>query len=71
MKEELEVKPLVVCKKPPKNRDGDPVLTVEMKVLKFDPAKKRLPTARRGKPFRCGARGGGFMHSVSEDEKNG
>ena len=69
VKEELEVKPLVVCKKPPKNRDGDPVLTVEMKLLKFYPAKKRLPTARRGKPFRCGIRGGGVLHSVSEDEK--
>ena len=71
VKEELEVKLLVVCKKPPKNRDGDPVLTVEMKPLKFYPAKKRLPTARHGKPFRRGARGGGVMHSVSEDEKKG
>ena len=25
VKEELEVKPLIVCKKPPKNRDGEPV----------------------------------------------
>ena len=71
MKEELEVKLLVVCKKLPKNRDGDPVLTVKMKLLKFYPAKERLPTARCGKPIRCGARGGGVMHSVSEDKKNG
>ena len=40
VKEDLEVKPLIVCKKPPKNRDGEPVLTVAMKPLKFYPAKK-------------------------------
>ena len=69
VKEELEVKPLVVGKKPPKNRDGDPVLTVEMKPLKFYPAKKILPTARCGKPFRRGTGGGDVIHTVSEDEK--
>ena len=70
VKEELEVKPLIVCKKPPKNRDGEPVLTVAMKPLQFYPAKKKLPTARHGKPFRHGAGGGGVMHSVSEHEKD-
>ena len=70
VKEELEVKPLVVCKKPPKNRYGDPVLTVAMKPLKFYPAKKTLPTARRGKPFRCGAGEGGVMHSVLEHDQD-
>ena len=70
VKEELEVKPLIVCKKLPKNRDGEPVLTVAMKPLKFYPAKKKLPTARRGKPFRCGAGGGCVMHSVLEHEQD-
>ena len=41
-----------------------------MKPLKFYPAKKKLPTARHGKPFGCGARGGGVMHSVSEHEQD-
>ena len=70
VKAELEIKPLVVCKKLPKNRDGEPVLTVAMKPLKFYPAKKKLPTARRGKPFRCGAGGGGVMHSVLEHDQD-
>ena len=69
VKEELEVKPVIVCKKPPKNRDGEPVLTVAMKPLQFYPAKKKLPTARRGKPFICVAGQGGVMHSVSEHEQ--
>ena len=55
VKEESEVKPLRVCKKLPKNRDGEPVLTAAMKPPKFYPGKKKLPTARHGKPFRCGA----------------
>ena len=70
VKEELEVKPLVVCKKPPKNRDGEPVLTVAMKPLKFYPAKKKLPTARCSKLFRCGAGGGGVSVIISDDESN-
>ena len=41
-----------------------------MKPLKFYPAKKKLPTARCGKPFRGGAGGGGVMHSVSEHEQD-
>ena len=41
-----------------------------MKPLKFYPAKKKLTTARGGKAFRCGAGGGGVMHSVSEHEQD-
>ena len=41
-----------------------------MKPLKFYPAKIKLPTARHGKPFRCGAGGGGVMHSVLEHEQD-
>ena len=33
-------------------------------------AKKKLPTARHGKPFRCGAEGGGVMHSVLEHDQD-
>ena len=46
VKEELEVKPLIVRKKLPKNRDGEPVLTVAMKPLKFYPAKKKTTNSK-------------------------
>ena len=47
-----EVKLLVVPSKVPREKDGDPVLTVKMEPLVIYPARNKLPTARHGMLFR-------------------
>ena len=58
-----EVTLLVVPKKVPISKDGDQVLKVEMEQLIIYPARDKLPTARRGKPFQR-ASAPGTEHNV-------
>ena len=51
---EKDVKPLVVQKEFPTTKDGDPKLAVEIEKLVIYPARDKLQTARRGKPFHQG-----------------